>query len=57
MTSTSLQNAYTLAEASMKMMNEMLNGAKPSIVMIDCPIITKDNVDEFIEMHKKAGML
>lgn len=57
MTSTSLQNAYTLAEASMKMVNEMLNGAKPSTVMIDCPLINKDNAQEYIEMHRKAGAL
>ena len=57
MTSTSLQNAYTLAEASLAMMDKMLKGAKPYTVMIDCPLITKDNADQFIEMHKKAGAL
>ncbi len=24
-------------------------------IMVDCPLITKDNADEFIEIHKKAG--
>ncbi|MDR1613515.1 MAG: sugar ABC transporter substrate-binding protein [Planctomycetota bacterium] len=57
MTSTSLQSAYDLASASVKMVHDMLNGGKPSLVMIDCPLIVKDNVDQFIEMHKRAGAL
>ena len=51
------QSAYDLAEASVKLVHEMLKGAKPSVVMIDCPLITKDNVDKYIEMHKRAGAL
>jgi inositol transport system substrate-binding protein len=57
MTSTSLQNAYTLAEATMKMVDDMLKGAAPKTIMIDCPLIHKDNADEFIAIHKKAGAL
>ncbi len=57
MTSTSLQNAYTLAEGTMKMVDDMLKGAAPKTIMIDCPLITKDNADEFIAIHKKAGAL
>ena len=57
MTATSLQNAYTLGEATMKMVNAMLDGAKPYEVMIDCPLINKDNAQEYIEMHKRAGAL
>ena len=41
----------------MKMVDGMLKGAAPSTVMIDCPLITKDNADEFIAIHKKAGAL
>ncbi len=57
MTSTSLQSAYDLAEASVKLVHNMLKGGKPDLIMIDCPLITKDNVEQFIEMHKRAGQL
>ncbi len=57
MTSTSLQSAYDLAEASTRLVHSMLTGGKPEVVMIDCPLITKDNVDQYIEMHKRAGAL
>jgi inositol transport system substrate-binding protein len=57
MTSTSLQSAYDLASASVKLVHDMLKGGKPRVVMIDCPLITKDNVDQYIDMHKRAGAL
>ncbi|MCD8141302.1 MAG: sugar ABC transporter substrate-binding protein [Planctomycetaceae bacterium] len=57
MTSTSLQSAYDLAEASVKLVHDMLQGGEPKVIMIDCPLITKDNVEQFIEMHKRAGAL
>ena len=37
--------------------DKMLKGAKPYVVMIDCPLITKENADEFIQIHKDAGAL
>lgn len=58
MTSTSLQSAYALAESLMDTTNKLVTGAETEInTDIDCPLITKDNVDEFIEMHKKAGAI
>jgi inositol transport system substrate-binding protein len=57
MTSTSLQSAYDLASASVKLVDSMLRGGKAELVMIECPLITKDNVDQYIEMHKRAGAL
>ena len=57
MTSTSLQSAYDLAEASVKLVSSMLKGGKAETIMINCPLITKDNVAQFIEMHKRAGAL
>ncbi|MCD8350471.1 MAG: sugar ABC transporter substrate-binding protein [Planctomycetaceae bacterium] len=57
MTSTSLQSAYDLAEASVKLVHDMLQGGEAKVIMIDCPLITKDNVEQFIEMHKRAGAL
>ncbi len=58
MTSTSLQSAYALAESLMSTSDKLLTGAEKEINMdIDCPLINKDNVEKYIEMHKKAGAL
>lgn len=58
MTSTSLQSAYALAEALLDSTNKLLTGQETQIdIDIDCPLITIDNVDEYIEMHKKAGAI
>ena len=58
MTSTSLQSAYDLAEALLDTVNKLLTGVEEQIdIDIDCPLITKDNVQEYIEMHKKAGAI
>lgn len=56
MTSTSLQSANALAETLLDTCNKLLNGEEKQIdIDIDCPLINKDNVEEYIEMHKKAG--
>lgn len=58
MTSTSLQSAYDLAEALLETSHKLLTGEEKQIdIDIDCPLITIDNVDEYIEMHKKAGAI
>lgn len=58
MTSTSLQSAYDLAEALLSTSHKLLTGEETQIDMdIDCPLITIDNVDEYIEMHKRAGAI
>lgn len=58
MKSTSLQSAYDLAEALLDTSNKLLTGAEKQIdIDIDCPLINKDNVKEYIDMHKKAGAL
>lgn len=58
MTSTSLQNAYDLAEKNITVAHDLLTGKITQIdTDIDCPLITKDNVGEFIEIHKRAGAL
>lgn len=58
LTSTSLQSAYALAEALLSTSEKLLTGAEKQIdIDIDCPLITKDNVDTYIEMHKKAGAI
>ncbi len=56
MTSTSLQSAYALAELSVKMSYDLLTGktvTTPQFITAD--LITKDNVDKFIQMHKELG--
>ncbi len=59
MTSTTLQSAYALAEKSMKMARDLLTGkmSQPKMEFITAELITKDNADQYIEMHKKAGNL
>lgn len=58
MTSTCLQSAYDLAEALLDTTNKLLTGTEKQIdIDIDCPLINSDNVEEYIEMHKRAGAL
>ena len=56
MTSTSLQSASSLAELSLKMSHDLLTGKKVvSPQFITAELITKENVDKFIKMHKDLG--
>jgi inositol transport system substrate-binding protein len=58
MTSTSLQSAYDLASSILATLDKLLTGEETQIdIDIDCPLITQDNVDQYIEMHKKAGAI
>jgi len=58
LTATSFQNAYELASKILDTTNKLLTGkAKQIDVDIDCPLITKDNVNMLIDIHKKAGAL
>ena len=58
LTSTCLQSAYALAENLLSASHKLLTGEETQIdVDIDCPLVTKENVDQYIEMHKKAGAL
>ena len=58
MTSTSLQNAYDLAAKNIKVAHDILTGKIKQVdTDIDCPLITRDNVDDYIEIHKKAGAI
>ena len=55
MTSTSLQNAYVLAAKNISVAHDLLTGKIAQIdTDIDCPLVTKDNVEEFIKIHKKS---
>ena len=56
MTSTTLQNANDLAEKSVKMAHDMLTGnAKDLHDTIQAELITKDDVDKYIDLHKQLG--
>ncbi len=58
MTSTCLQSAYDLAELILQTLDKLFKGEEKVInVDIGNPLVTKDNVDQYIEMHKKAGAL
>jgi inositol transport system substrate-binding protein len=58
MTATSLQNAYELAAKILDTTNKLLTGGEKQIdTNIDCPLITKENVHKYLEMHRKAGAI
>jgi inositol transport system substrate-binding protein len=59
MTATSFQNAYALAENSLSIIGKILDGTQSGFtnVNIDCPLITKENVQSLIDTHKRAGAL
>ncbi|PID57379.1 sugar ABC transporter substrate-binding protein [candidate division KSB3 bacterium] len=58
MTSTCLQSAYALAELLLSSVDKLLSGEETQIdVDIDNPLVTKDNVDQYLELHKKAGAI
>lgn len=56
MTSTSLQSAFALAELSVKMSHDLLTGKKVATPQfITAELITKENAEKFIQMHKDLG--
>ena len=56
MASTTLQNAHELAVKSIKMAHDMLTGSATKLQdTIQAELITKDNVDKYIELHKQIG--
>jgi len=58
MTATTLQSAYELAERILWVSDLLLRGEVFEIhTDIGNPVITLENVDEVIEMHRRAGNL
>jgi len=58
MTSTTLQSAYDLAENILATVDKLLRGVEDQIdIDIDTPMVNSDNVDQYIEMHERAGAL
>jgi inositol transport system substrate-binding protein len=58
MTSTCMQNAFELAEKILETGNKLLTGQEKQIdTDIGNPLITKDNVDQYIDILKKSGAI
>lgn len=58
MTATTLQSAYDLAEKILWVAELLLTDEVMEIhTNIGNPVVTKENVDKYIQMHKKAGNL
>ncbi len=59
MTSTSFQNASELARLNLKVADEILTGKAKGLVNedIDCPLITKDNINDLITAYKDGGSI
>ena len=58
LTQTTLQSANALADLIMSTANDLLTGAQTQVdVDIDNPVVTIDNVQQFIDMHVAAGNL
>ncbi|GHV34873.1 rhizopine-binding protein [Synergistales bacterium] len=58
MTSTCMQSAYDLAELLLKSADSLLTGKEKQIdTDIGNPLITKDNVEDFVKILKAAGAL
>ena len=58
MTATTLQNAYELAQKIMDTAHKLVTGEAGQInTDVGNPLVTKATVDQYIEMHKKAGAI
>lgn len=59
LTSTSFQNAYELARTNVSLADRILKGEVDGTVDtdIECPLITKENVDVLIDAHKATGAI
>lgn len=58
MTATTLQNAQELAELNMSTVHDLLTGAEETVnVDIGNPVITSDNVQEYIDLYTEAGLI
>lgn len=58
MTATCLQSAIDLAELNIDTVHKLLTGEEEQIdTDIEEVLITKDNVDEYVEMYTERGMI
>lgn len=58
MTASTLQNAQELAQLNMEAVHDLLTGAEETVnVDIGNPLITSDNVAEYITLYEEAGLI
>jgi inositol transport system substrate-binding protein len=57
MMATVFQNAVSYSDTSLEYISKMLKGETVKSVNIESDLVTPDNVDKFIELHKKLGNL
>ncbi|MPV50751.1 MULTISPECIES: sugar ABC transporter substrate-binding protein [unclassified Pseudactinotalea] len=58
MTASTLQNAEELAELNLKTVHDLLTGVEDEVhVDIGNPLITSENVEEYLELYKSAGLI
>lgn len=58
MTATTLQDAKELAKLNVQAIHDLLTGAKEQVdLSIGNPVITPDNVDEYISMYSETGQI
>ncbi len=58
MTASTLQNAQELAELNMQAVHDLLTGAEETVnVDIGNPLITSENVEEYITLYEEAGLI
>lgn len=58
MTATTLQNAAELAQLNLKTVHDLLTGIETEVnVDIGNPLITSDNVDEYVKLYTDSGQI
>lgn len=58
MTASTLQNAKELAQLNMQVVHDLLTGDESEVnVDIGAPVITKENVEEYVALYTEAGMI
>ena len=58
MTASTLQNAQELAELNLQTVHDLLTGAEDEVnVDIGNPLITEENVDEYVSLYEEAGLI
>jgi inositol transport system substrate-binding protein len=58
MTATSLQSAQELANLNMKAMSDLLTCKETEVTKdVGNPLITKENVGEYIDLYREAGLV
>lgn len=58
LTASILQSAIDLGQMNIKAIHDLMTGAKPNVqVVIGNPLITKDTVQQYLDMYKQKGLI